>query len=51
MTNQSVKQRIAEIGVRIALGAEPRRVVAGLLGEGIRLTALGLAIGSSARSR
>ena len=46
--SQSVRQRTTEIGVRIALGAEPRRVVAELLGEGMRLTALGLLIGAGA---
>ena len=43
--SQSVRQRTAEIGVRIALGAEPRRVVGALLAEGMRLTGLGLLIG------
>ena len=42
---QSVRQRTAEIGVRMALGAEPRRVVAELLREGMRLTSIGLLIG------
>jgi predicted lysophospholipase L1 biosynthesis ABC-type transport system permease subunit len=46
--SQSVRQRTAEIGVRMALGAEPRRVVAGFLAEGLRLTAIGLVIGIGA---
>ncbi len=45
---QSVRQRTAEIGVRIALGAAPGRVVAGILGEALRLTGIGLVLGIAA---
>jgi predicted permease len=41
----SVAQRTTEIGVRIALGASPARVVRGILRETLALTAAGVAIG------
>ncbi|HKA36472.1 MAG TPA: FtsX-like permease family protein, partial [Thermoanaerobaculia bacterium] len=41
----AVRQRTAEIGIRMALGAEPGRVVREVLGQGLRLTAAGIAIG------
>jgi putative ABC transport system permease protein len=40
-----VGERRREIGVRMALGALPRDIMASLLGEGLRLTAIGVVVG------
>lgn len=41
----SVRQRTAEIGVRMALGADPLRIFRLVVGQGLRLSGLGIAVG------
>jgi predicted permease len=41
----SVSQRLPEMGVRVALGATPSRILSLVLGQGVKLAAAGLAIG------
>jgi putative ABC transport system permease protein len=40
-----VAERTREIGIRVALGAEPRRVIRSVLGQGLPVIAIGAAIG------
>jgi predicted permease len=45
MLSYSVSSRLREIGVRLALGAAPARIVRVVLGEGLHLAAAGVLIG------
>ena len=41
----TVAARMREIGIRVALGAQPRRVVAAVVGDGLGITIVGAAVG------
>lgn len=43
-----VRQRTAEIGVRMALGADPARIFGMMIGEGLRLSLAGVCLGLGA---
>jgi len=43
----TMRRRIRDFGVRIALGASEREITSSVLREGLRLTAIGLAIGGA----
>jgi putative ABC transport system permease protein len=48
VVSYSVSERIHEMGVRLALGAQPSNLLTMVLGEGLRLAAIGMAIGLGA---
>lgn len=45
LTSYAVTEGTRELGIRLALGAEPRAVVMGVLGGSVRLTTIGLVLG------
>ena len=48
VVNYSVRRRTREIGIRMALGAQPRAVGGAILRRGMRLVGVGLALGLAA---
>jgi putative ABC transport system permease protein len=43
----TVSQRVPEIGVRVALGASPRDILAMIVGQGAKLAGIGLVLGTA----
>jgi putative ABC transport system permease protein len=43
----SVSARTREFGVRLAVGAAPRRLLATVLSEGVQIAAIGIAVGAA----
>jgi predicted permease len=43
----SVSARTREFGVRLAIGSAPRHLLAGVLSEGVRIAAIGIAVGAA----
>jgi putative ABC transport system permease protein len=41
----AVSWRTREFGIRLALGAQPRRILAGVLIDGVKITAIGVVAG------
>jgi putative ABC transport system permease protein len=46
--SSSVTEKVREIGIRAALGASPESILTLVLGQGMRLTAIGIVIGIAA---
>jgi ABC-type antimicrobial peptide transport system permease subunit len=46
LVSYAASQRMRELGVRIALGAQPREIVALVVGQGLRPVAAGVAAGA-----
>jgi putative ABC transport system permease protein len=47
-TAYSVRQRTREFGIRLALGAQPRAILAGVMWESIRIAGVGCCLGLAA---
>ena len=45
LTSYQVSERVREIRIRMALGADSRRVLAGVVGDAIQITVIGALVG------